>query len=125
MPTLQTVKNPHLTFDSKNSTTNSLMFTGRLTINTNGQLTHILCYILYSYNTAREDIKKTIKKIHLQYLFLKIHISGPKQFKPLLFKGQLYRADRYMLNFIIYRLSIRIKINSYTFSKKNPMQKWQ
>lgn len=48
-------------------------------------------YIQYSYNKARQkDVKKIIRKRTYIYGTVKtLHVSGPGQFKPLLFKDQL------------------------------------
>ena len=48
-------------------------------------------YMLSSYNKVvwgKENYKE--KKTYLQYLLKRLHVSGPMQFQPAVFKGQLY-----------------------------------
>ena len=58
-------------------------------------ITH-MCNICITYNKVnqrQENAKKNHEKIHLQYntvLKKKSMYMGPAQFKPVLFKGQLY-----------------------------------
>ena len=56
-------------------------------------------YILYSYNKANERKENAIEKIISKRKYIcsfvciywkNLHVSGHMQFKPVLFKGQLY-----------------------------------
>lgn len=127
----------------KSLITNSLLLTGSRSNYINSQLTHILhvimYHMLYSYNKARGKrilLRKWQEKIHVQYctaLFKKnLHVSGPMQLKPVLFKGQLtsiFHFCYHIINFQgdcpfidcssfnAFRSYFIPKINSYLFGE--------